>query len=250
MLRREVLPGHASADALRSSAASLRVQIAIAGVVAGIAWLLHGVGYEGNAVPETPTAAVAALDGRPPPPDADIEVILHALGTPEQFNAFLAEHASYDASGGFCTQFENTPAELQAAGWRGPCSTGAVFFCEWALRRGLRPSILNTAPAHGVEALHTAWHQMGLVRFVDDDGKESFWIYDNGIRVWEGSIESYVSEASGGRQALLPFGGIRPYMRMRPNFRSRFLMNMGGNVEPHPHAPQVVPQPFTVASGT
>ena len=243
-----------SSDALRSprarpSAVTLRANVVMAGVAAGVAWLFHGVGYEGNTVPEPPTAAIAALGSDLPPPDADIEVILHALDTPERFNAFLAQHYAYDAAQGFCNQFENTPAEFQAAGWRGPCSTGAVFFCEWALRRGWSPSIVNTAPV-GTAKLHTAWHQMGLVRFAGEQGKEVLWIYDNGIKVWEGSLDAYVEESTGGKQALLPIGGTRPYMRMRPNFRSRFLSNIGANTEPVLHPLPYVPPPVPVVVAT
>jgi len=162
-------------------------------------------------------------------PDGDADAIIGQLSTVDDFREFLSEHCSQrnvDDAGDFIATFRQSPRELQAQGWQGPCNNLAEFSAHWAYVHGGAPYIVSLCPPGITEKFSRPWHQLAVCQ---ESGGRLF-VFDNTtLCEWDGSLEEYIRKEHPAL-VIAPVGGVVPWKQVRETFRARILEHLQGNV--------------------
>jgi len=189
-------------------------------------------------------SSVSAMREKPSP-DAQVDDIIAALPTIEDFQEFVsanATHAEPEDVPTFVNTFRQPPERFQQESWSGPCNTFAEFASYWAYVHGGSPYIVSLWPKGTLAKCKESWHQIAVCQ-TDDE----LLVFDNkSVTSWRGTVEAYV-EKEYPEKSVAPFGGIIPWRLTRDNFRAKLASHMAPNAEELeisalPHRPAPPPQ--------
>lgn len=155
-----------------------------------------------------------------PDPNEPIDTILHNLRTPQEYQAFVEMHTTFDTPSfpvEFFSTYRRSPEEFQKAGWKGCCNDYAELACNWAYRHRCTPYIVSICPQGVLGPMTKGWHQFAAVNVEED----AYVIFDNtNVIFWNGNIEEYIAKHHN-TCTLLPYGGCVPWQNTQDNWTAR-----------------------------
>lgn len=170
-----------------------------------------------------------------PGPQADIEIIMHALDTDEKYEVFMKAHALHMlpiTPPTFLQTYAESPEEFQENNWRGPCNTFAEFACEVGERHNKEMYLMAMWPSRPKSPFDArsvmeykygnAWHMVAFYkRHNRGTGTTRYVIFNNSDvhELNEGEmLEDWARSL--GFSITQPLGGIVKWERVPRDWRA------------------------------